>query len=324
MNEIRASSGRIVVLGRRKENQARCVTFDILEWQKMYGEGTVQLLAQRYQDATPYPVAVTVKNGIVRWVIKEADVAVPGEGRAELQYHVGDTVAKSDTYRTLTMPALGEAGPVPPDPEKSWVETVLQAAREAEQSAQDAKDAVTQTITIGDNGNWFIDGEDTGVSASGPAGHTPERGKDYWTPEDRDEIVENFTKQAAPVSYNYQLLTETQKSQARANIGAATSEATRHDGEVVFPFLDKMTIQIQNVSRWGPLCTFCLQFVVNEPITAGYGFTLATMPFAPDTRVWINNGTQFYMDAGMKDVRVNNSTLGAGSNILTGFFFIRE
>lgn len=197
MNEIKASTGRIVVLGRRDENLARCVTFDISEWQKLYGEGTVQLLAQRCQDTTPYPVDVTVKDGIVRWEVKEADVAVPGEGMAELQYHVGDTVAKSATYRTLTMPALGAVGPVPPDPEKDWVETVLQAARDAEQSAQDARDAVTQTITIGENGNWFIDGEDTGVSATGPK---PERGVDYWTPEDKQEVVEDVLA-AIPV-YN--------------------------------------------------------------------------------------------------------------------------
>lgn len=177
MNEIKANPGRIVVLGRRKENQARCVTFNIAEWRDLYGEGTVQLLAQRNQDEAPYPCAVTEENGIVRWVIREADVAVPGEGKAELQYHVGETVAVSDTYRTWVLPSLGAPGAEPPAPEQDWVETVLQAARDAAQSAQDAKDAVTQTISIGENGNWFIDGEDTGVSASGPQGEQGKQGE---------------------------------------------------------------------------------------------------------------------------------------------------
>ena len=176
MNESHASPGRIVVLGRRNENQARCVMFDIVEWQRTYGEGTVQLLAQRPQEDTPYPCAVTVENGLVRWVIKEADVAMPGEGKAELRYYVGETVAVSDTYRTWVLPSLGEAGSEPPAPEQSWVETVLQAARDAEQSAQNARNAVTQTITIGESGNWFIDGEDTGVRASGSQGERGESG----------------------------------------------------------------------------------------------------------------------------------------------------
>lgn len=176
MHEVRASTGRIVVLGRREENLARVVIFDISEWRQLYGEGNVQLLHQRCQDPTPYPCAITVEGRIVRWVIGAADVDVPGEGKAELQYRVGDTVVKSATYRTLTMPALSPAGPVP-EAEKSWVEQVLQAARDAEQSAQEAKNAVTQTITIGDNGNWLIDGEDTGVSAKGPQGERGEQGE---------------------------------------------------------------------------------------------------------------------------------------------------
>lgn len=176
MNEVKASSGRIVVLGRRNENLARCVLFDIVEWQRTYGEGSVQLLAQRCQDPTPYPCVVAVENGIVRWEIKAADVAIPGEGHAELQYHVGDVLVKSDIYRTWTLPALGEPGAEPPEPAQDWVDTVLQAAREAEQSAQDARDAVTQTITIGENGNWFIDGEDTGVLAAGKTGDKGDKG----------------------------------------------------------------------------------------------------------------------------------------------------
>lgn len=34
----------------------------------------------------------------------------------------------------------------------------------------------TDDITIGDNGNWFINGEDTGVQAQGPAGEKGEQG----------------------------------------------------------------------------------------------------------------------------------------------------
>ena len=33
-------------------------------------------------------------------------------------------------------------------------------------------------ITIGENGNWYIDGTDTGVSATGPKGDTGANGQD--------------------------------------------------------------------------------------------------------------------------------------------------
>ena len=177
MKEVCAKHGQVIVLGRRGEHLARCITFDVRDWQSAYGEGTVQLLAQRSEDETPYPCAVSVQDGMARWAVKTVDVAVPGAGSAELQYRVGDAVVKSELYRTLTMEALGEAGPVPPEPERDWVDSILQAARDAEQSAQDARKAVTQIITIGENGNWFIDGEDTGFSVSGPRGEQGERGE---------------------------------------------------------------------------------------------------------------------------------------------------
>lgn len=66
------------------------------------------------------------------------------------------------------------------------------------------------TPTIGDNGNWYLDAEDTGkpsrgatgapgkdgtdgkpgaAGAPGKDGHTPVKGTDYWTAADRQEIV---------------------------------------------------------------------------------------------------------------------------------------
>lgn len=176
MKEVRAKQGQVIVLGRRGEHLARRITFDMSEWQATYGEGTVHLLAQRSEDEMPYPCAVSVQDKAVQWAVRDADVAMPGYGRLELQYRVGDTVVKSELYRTLTMEAMGEAGPIPPDPEKSWVERVLQASLAAEQSAKEAKEAIKQSVTIGDNGNWFIDCEDTGVSATGSKGEPGDSG----------------------------------------------------------------------------------------------------------------------------------------------------
>lgn len=63
----------------------------------------------------------------------------------------------------------------------------------------DGEDGITPHI--GDNGNWFIGETDTGVAAQGETGatgatgeagadgYTPVRGTDYWTDEDKAEIV---------------------------------------------------------------------------------------------------------------------------------------
>lgn len=176
MKEVCAERRTAVLLGRQGEHLARCIMFDIADWQDTYGEGSVQLLAQRNGDELAYPCSVSVQNGMARWCVRDVDVAMPGKGRLELQYRVGETVVKTETYRTLTEPSLGEAGPVPPDPEQDWVASVLQAAADAEASARDARNVIKEAITIGENGRWLIGGKDSGVSAIGPQGERGETG----------------------------------------------------------------------------------------------------------------------------------------------------
>lgn len=49
-------------------------------------------------------------------------------------------------------------------------------------NGQDGKDAVAPTVEIGANGNWYINGEDTGVPARGKDGQNGQDGRDGHTP----------------------------------------------------------------------------------------------------------------------------------------------
>ena len=96
-----------IELGRRGEHMVRKVEFDVSEWQREIGPGVVQILAQRTNDETPYPVGVEISGNTVTWVITEADTAYVGYGQCELQYRQGEAVAKSKTWMTQTQPSLG-------------------------------------------------------------------------------------------------------------------------------------------------------------------------------------------------------------------------
>nr|DAT99900.1 MAG TPA: BNR/Asp-box repeat protein [Caudoviricetes sp.] len=51
------------------------------------------------------------------------------------------------------------------------------------------------TPHIGDNGNWYLGGTDTGKpsrGAPGASGHTPVKGTDYWTAADKQEIIDDI------------------------------------------------------------------------------------------------------------------------------------
>lgn len=192
--------GSVLLLGKQGENLARKIQFDLSRWIGSFGPGTVQLLHQRSGDETPYPVAVEQEGNLAVWNVTSADTAAPGNGHAELQYYVGDALAKSETWMAKVLPALGDASETPPDAQQGWVDQVLQAGTAAAEAADRAENAaVRQPIVgsngnwwtwdldagayvdtgiysggdapyIGANGNWYVGQTDTGVSATGPAG----------------------------------------------------------------------------------------------------------------------------------------------------------
>ena len=137
MNVYRVKTGSILPLGKQGENLARKIQFDISRWISTFGPGTVQLLHQRSGDEAPYPVAVYREGNFAVWTVTDADTAAPGTGHAELQYYVGDALAKSETWMTKVFPALGPAGETPPEAQQGWVDQVLaQVARITGMTAQ--------------------------------------------------------------------------------------------------------------------------------------------------------------------------------------------
>lgn len=166
-----------IKLGRRGENQARKVVFDVLgKWREGYGEGVASLIVQRNGDAQPYPVTLTEEDGALVWRVSSVDTAVVGEGAAELRYTVGDTIVKSQVYKTRVRETLEDSGETPPPAYKSWVDEVLRAAADAE-TAVSKMPYVDETT-----GNWFKwDATqnafaDTGVAATGPQGEVGPKG----------------------------------------------------------------------------------------------------------------------------------------------------
>ena len=137
MREVNAILGEDIFLGRCGEKKATCVVFNVSEWQRTYGEGTVHLIHQRNGDKTPYPCNIVQDGGVVAWVIDLADVAVAGRGRAELQYFVGDALVKSDIYHTATERALGPASEKAPAPYESWMTKMQETANEINENAEE-------------------------------------------------------------------------------------------------------------------------------------------------------------------------------------------
>ena len=152
-----------ITLGRAGENQAQEILFDISGWEASFGPGSVSLLVRRPGDQEPYPVTLTVTDGVASWVVSNLDTATPGFGQAELIYLVSNQVVASKVYQTYVAASL-LAGPIDPtgNPWAEYVATVTRAAAEAQAAAQKAQDALAHQPII-QQGTWWIWDPDTGA-----------------------------------------------------------------------------------------------------------------------------------------------------------------
>ena len=166
MITVKANDISILSLGRQGENLARQVVFDLSAWVEEYGPGVVELIAQRPGDDTPYPVAVRRDGESMLWDLTAADTAVAdGYGRCELRWYVGDILAKSKIWRTWVEPAMDTPSETtPPEPEKGWVDQVLEAGTSAKEAAERAEEAAKKAESAVPAGSLEIG---SGLKSSG-------------------------------------------------------------------------------------------------------------------------------------------------------------
>lgn len=129
-----------IVIGRRGENEATAIQFDVSSLVEVYGDGTASLLVKRSQDTTAYPVVVTRSGNICTWTVTNTDTAYKGKGECELFWYVDETLAKSIVYSISVGRDIGDASSDPPDPYESWLETLTELAAETETNAREVSE----------------------------------------------------------------------------------------------------------------------------------------------------------------------------------------
>ena len=168
MTQIYANNFTTLSLGRQGENLARKVVFDVRDLESIYGTGDVEVIYQRPGDAQPYPLAVQREGTLVTWDVTATDAEMDGYGKCELRYYAGETLAKSQIWRTWVEPALPTPSETaPPEPEKGWVDKVLEAGTSAKEAAERAEEAAKQaesavpsgSLSIGNGLKWAADGK---------------------------------------------------------------------------------------------------------------------------------------------------------------------
>ena len=125
MITVNATLSSPIRIGHRGENTAMAVKFDLTEFQAEFPGGTAELLVQRPDESSIYPVTLNIDGASAAWVVTSADTEKHELGRCELQWRVGETLAKSNVYVTAISPALDASSEPPDPPSKRWFDSIL-------------------------------------------------------------------------------------------------------------------------------------------------------------------------------------------------------
>lgn len=139
-------NGPKAVIGRKGENEAVRLSFDVKNWLKDYPTADIVVMCKRPADENAYPVPsaqISIDDGTLYWILSNGDLEYEGTGECELILIDGNTIAKDVIY-TIQIARSLDGGAEPPDPWTGWVEQVAADAERAEQAASEAQRIVSE------------------------------------------------------------------------------------------------------------------------------------------------------------------------------------
>lgn len=125
MITVNATMSQLIKIGHQGENKAVQVAFDLTPFQAAFQGGYPQLVVRRPGDQSGYPVALIVDGSQAIWIVSFSDTEKSGHGQCELQWFVGDALAKSDKYNYIVYGAIPSDAEPPDAPSKAWFEKIL-------------------------------------------------------------------------------------------------------------------------------------------------------------------------------------------------------
>ena len=146
MITINATMSQMIKIGHQGENNAVQIVFDLEPFQSAFSGGHPQLVVRRPGDHSGYPVALLVDGSQAIWIVSASDTEKSGHGQCEMQWFVGDTLAKSDKYNFLIYSSIpGDAEP-PDVPSKAWFEKILSDIGDLSDLDTEAKENLVAAI----------------------------------------------------------------------------------------------------------------------------------------------------------------------------------
>ena len=153
-----------VTIGRRAENEATAVIFDVSALIETYGDGGAVLMVKRPTDADAYPATVERSGTSVTWTPTDTDLAYKGMGEAELFWYVDGMLAKTAVYTINIRRDIGETTGDAPAPYDDWIATLTELGGQTAENAQRAETAAETATDAADTATSAADAAQAALS----------------------------------------------------------------------------------------------------------------------------------------------------------------
>lgn len=165
-------------LGIRAENIVHAWVFDVTYFIDRYGDGTPVLYNKGAGDMVAYPCLIERSENLVTWILRDVDLAYKGVGECEIFWLVGEGIAKTEVYKTVTIKDIGIQGDLP-DPWSDYLDEMAQLALQtkndadrAEAAVQDLKDLSVEVNTLPEGSDATADYANDVLTLGIPRGNT--------------------------------------------------------------------------------------------------------------------------------------------------------
>ena len=122
-----------LAMGYVNESNSRPIEICVADWLADWPGATIGLLLMRPGEDTYYPAASKVVDGVLHFTPSRADMAIPGDGLAQIvMTDENDVELRSRVVRTMIECSLpGSEAEAPEEPMRPFVTQVLEAAAAA-------------------------------------------------------------------------------------------------------------------------------------------------------------------------------------------------
>lgn len=149
MREIRIGHGSPnVTLGHAGENGVAQLVMDAADWESEFPGGALNLFMER-ADGARYVAAVERTEAGWAHTLTAADLAAPGRGRIQMQWMVGEQIARSRMVDAVVLPSLDGLGDPPEEPEQGYLEQMAAIGAQAALDADRAEAAADSLSGMG-------------------------------------------------------------------------------------------------------------------------------------------------------------------------------